>query len=140
MTTIHLIVCLFLIVLVLLQRGKAADVAGAFGGIGSQTVFGPRGSATVLSKATTIAAAVFMITSLSLSITATRGSTSSQSILDKVSKPALQERAAPTITPGGTGTLTVTPTQDGVKGAPSHIQAPIVPLPPQQAPASSRPR
>jgi protein translocase SecG subunit len=60
-------------VVVLLQSGKAADLAGAFGGMGSQTVFGPRGSATVLSKATTIAAALFMVTSLTLSIMATRG-------------------------------------------------------------------
>ena len=65
LTTIHVIVCLFLVVVVLLQSGKAADLAGAFGGMGSQTVFGPRGSATVLSKATTIAAALFMVTSLS---------------------------------------------------------------------------
>ena len=72
LTTVHIIVCVFLIVVVLLQSGKAADLAGAFGGMGSQTVFGPRGSATVLSKATTIAAALFMLTSLSLSIMATR--------------------------------------------------------------------
>jgi preprotein translocase subunit SecG len=69
---VHIIVCLFLIVVVLLQSGKAADLAGAFGGMGSQTAFGPRGSATLLSKATTISAALFMVTSLSLSILATR--------------------------------------------------------------------
>ena len=72
-TIIHVIVCFFLIVVVLLQSGKAADLAGAFGGMGSQTAFGPRGSATLLSKATTLAAALFMVTSLSLSILATRG-------------------------------------------------------------------
>ena len=66
LTIIHVIVCFFLVVVVLLQSGKAADLAGAFGGMGSQTAFGPRGSATVLSKATTIAAAVFMVTSLTL--------------------------------------------------------------------------
>ena len=70
--SIHIIVCLFLIIVVLLQSGKAADLAGAFGGMGSQTAFGPRGSATLLSKATTISAALFMVTSLSLSILATR--------------------------------------------------------------------
>ena len=48
LTTIHVIVSVFLIIVVLLQSGKAADLAGAFGGMGSQTVFGPRGSATVL--------------------------------------------------------------------------------------------
>ena len=71
---VHVIVCLFLIVVVLLQSGKAADLAGAFGGMGSQTAFGPRGSATLLSKATTISAIVFMLTSISLSIVATRES------------------------------------------------------------------
>jgi preprotein translocase subunit SecG len=71
-TIVHVIVCFFLIVVVLLQSGKAADLAGAFGGMGSQTAFGPRGAATVLSKATTIAAALFMVTSLSLSILYTR--------------------------------------------------------------------
>ena len=94
LTTIHVIVCLFLIVVVLLQSGKAADLAGAFGGMGSQTVFGPRGSATVLSKATTIAAALFMITSLSLSIMATRGGKSAPSMLDKVTKPACAKSRA----------------------------------------------
>src|SRR6202042_1455724 len=102
LTVIHVIVCVFLIIVVLLQSGKAADLAGAFGGMGSQTVFGPRGSATVLSKATTIAAAVFMVTSLSLSIMATRGSKSAPSILDKVSKPASQQKVVPTpVAPGG---------------------------------------
>ena len=74
LTTVHVIVCLFLIIVVLLQSGKAADLAGAFGGMGSQTAFGPRGSATLLSKATTISAIVFMLTSMALSIVATRGS------------------------------------------------------------------
>jgi preprotein translocase subunit SecG len=74
LTVVHVIVCLFLIVVVLLQSGKAADLAGAFGGMGSQTAFGPRGSATLLSKATTISAILFMLTSMSLSILATRSS------------------------------------------------------------------
>jgi preprotein translocase subunit SecG len=69
---VHIIVCIFLIIVVLLQSGKAADLAGAFGGMGSQTAFGPRGSATLLSKATTFSAVLFMVTSLSLSILATR--------------------------------------------------------------------
>jgi len=72
LTIVHVFVCLFLVIVVLLQSGKAADIAGAFGGMGSQTVFGPRGSATLLSKATTIAAGLFMITSLSLSLISTR--------------------------------------------------------------------
>jgi preprotein translocase subunit SecG len=79
---LHVIVCLFLIIVVLLQSGKAADLAGAFGGMGSQTAFGPRGSATLLSKATTISAVIFMITSLSLSILATRSAGLGTSVLE----------------------------------------------------------
>jgi len=82
-TIIHVVVCLFLVVVVLLQSGKAADLAGAFGGMGSQTAFGPRGAATVLSKATTIAAAVFMVTSLTLAILATRNAGTSSSVLER---------------------------------------------------------
>src|SRR5512142_2880848 len=81
-TIIHIIVCLILVVVVLLQSGKAADLAGAFGGMGSQTAFGPRGSATLLSKATTISAVLFMLTSLSLSIMATRGAGLGVSVLE----------------------------------------------------------
>jgi preprotein translocase subunit SecG len=61
LTTAHVIICLFLIIVVLLQSGKAADLAGAIGGMGSQTAFGPRGAATMLSKATAIAAVLFMV-------------------------------------------------------------------------------
>src|SRR5438067_7732953 len=71
-TAIHVIVCIFLIIVVLLQSGKSADIAAAFGGMGSQTAFGPRGTATLLSKATTISAVIFMLTSITLSIIATR--------------------------------------------------------------------
>ncbi len=92
-TIIHVVVCLFLVVVVLLQSGKAADLAGAFGGMGSQTVFGPRGSATVLSKATTIAATLFMLTSLALSILATRGGSGTPDILRKAAQPATGQAA-----------------------------------------------
>ena len=71
-TVVHIIVCLFLIIVVLLQSGKSADIAAAFGGMGSQTAFGPRGAATLLSKATTLAAVIFMLTSITLSILASR--------------------------------------------------------------------
>ena len=97
LTVVHIIVCFFLIVVVLLQSGKAADLAGAFGGMGSQTAFGPRGSATLLSKATTIAAVLFMVTSLSLSILYTRaGSGSASSVLDRTGKSAPAQTHQPT--------------------------------------------
>jgi preprotein translocase subunit SecG len=76
-TIIHVIVCLILILAVLLQSGKAADLAGAFGGMGSQSVFGPRGAATLLTKVTTISAILFMITSLGLWILSSKGTTRS---------------------------------------------------------------
>ena len=71
-TVIHIIVCSFLIIVVLLQSGKSGDIAAAFGGMGSQTAFGPRGAATALSKATTWSAIIFMLTSLVLSLAASR--------------------------------------------------------------------
>jgi preprotein translocase subunit SecG len=75
LTVIHVLICIFLIIVVLLQSGRGADVAAAFGGMGSQTAFGPRGSATVLTRATTWLAILFMITSITLSIFASRRST-----------------------------------------------------------------
>jgi len=82
--TLHVIACLFLIAVVLLQQGKGQDLASAFGGGGSQAAFGPRGSATVLSRATAILAGLFMVTSLTLSVLRYRES----SILDTVKTPA----------------------------------------------------
>jgi preprotein translocase subunit SecG len=90
-TAIHVIVCIFLIIVVLLQSGKSADIAAAFGGMGSQTAFGPRGTATLLSKATTVSAVIFMLTSITLSIMAFRAPTSS-SVLGGT-KPAPVQKA-----------------------------------------------
>jgi preprotein translocase subunit SecG len=114
MTIVHVIVCVFLIIVVLLQSGKAADLAGAFGGMGSQTAFGPRGSATLLSKATTISAIVFMITSLSLSILATRTSSGgAKTVLDNSgAKQSAPARPAPA-TPKGPPSMTLTPKGGG---------------------------
>ncbi len=103
-TIVHVLVCLFLIVVILLQSGKAADLAGAFGGMGSQTAFGPRGSATLLSKATTISIILFMVTSMSLSILATKNAGASNStILQRHNAPgstsSAPKPAAPTPAP-----------------------------------------
>src|SRR5687767_6739109 len=65
---LHIVACLFLIGVVLLQQGKGQDLASAFGGGVTQTAFGPRGSANVLSRATTILAGLFMVTSVGLSV------------------------------------------------------------------------
>jgi preprotein translocase subunit SecG len=83
---LHVIVCLFLIGVVLLQQGRSADLAGAFGGQGSQTAFGPRAAANVLTRLTTWSAVIFMITSISLTVLYVR-SGSSHSVLDNA-KPA----------------------------------------------------
>jgi preprotein translocase subunit SecG len=86
LTTVHVIVCAILIVVVLLQHGKSADIAATFGGVGSQTAFGPRGTATLLSRVTTWCAIIFMLTSISLTLLATRSHPTS--IMD-------QEKSAP---------------------------------------------
>ena len=96
---VHVIVCLFLIIVVLLQSGKAADLAGAFGGMGSQTAFGPRGSATLLSKATTLSAILFMVTSLSLSILATKNAGLGTSVLESAPKTSVPSKSAPVPVP-----------------------------------------
>jgi len=96
---VHIVVSVILILVVLLQTGKGADLAGAFGGGGSQTAFGSRGAATLLSKVTTGAAVIFMITSFTLSLLALRGSTS---VLDSVPPPAAAAPASPPPTTGAT--------------------------------------
>lgn len=98
-TALHVIICLFLIIVVLLQSGKAADLAGAFGGMGSQTVFGPRGTATILSKATTIAASLFMVTSLVLVILANSRTPSTGSVLEHRRAPVVQKGKTPPAQP-----------------------------------------
>jgi preprotein translocase subunit SecG len=88
--TLHVIVCLFLIGVVLLQQGRSADLAGAFGGQGSQTAFGPRAAANVLTRLTTWSAVIFMLTSISLTVLYVR-SNGSHSVLQNtapVSAPA----------------------------------------------------
>jgi preprotein translocase subunit SecG len=110
LVTLHVLVCFVLVIVIMLQSGSAADLAGAFGGAGSQTAFGPRGAASFLSRATTWCAIVFMMTSLSLSIrrvpTEAGGS---GSVLEETNNPtaaktpvpkaATTPAAAPAITP-----------------------------------------
>src|SRR4029077_19277533 len=106
LVTLHVIICGLLIVVIMLQSGEAADLAGAFGGAGSQTASGPRGSATFLSKATTWCAIMFMLTSMALTMhqNSTSASTGS-SVLQQFSKtskqptPAVPAPAAPASAP-----------------------------------------
>jgi len=130
LTIVHVIVCIFLIIVVPLQSGKAADLAGACGGMGSQTAFGPRGSATLLSKATTASAIVFMITSLSLSILATRGSSSgAKTVLDTA--PAGSTAKSPTPAPAPKGPTIQLP---GGKSVPLNL--PVTRPPGKPVPAT----
>jgi preprotein translocase subunit SecG len=120
---VHVVVCLVLIAVVLLQTGKRADLAGAFGGGGSQTAFGTRGAATILSKLTTTFAVIFMLTSIGLSISAAhKAAERNRSVLDEVSAPA----SAPTETDPAQGS-TVPPadpaTQDDVSSDPATSES-----------------
>ncbi|MBZ5526614.1 MAG: preprotein translocase subunit SecG [Acidobacteriia bacterium] len=112
LTSFFVMNCFVLIIVVLLQSGKAADLAGAFGGSGSQTAFGPRGAANVLSRATTWCAIMFMICALALVLRQDKTVSKGNSILERVSKPAPVKPAAPASVP-------VTPAQ----------QAPAAPQP-----------
>lgn len=125
LVTVHVLLCFLLIMVVLLQSGKAADLAGAFGGSGSQTAFGPRGAATFFSKATTWCAIMFMVTTMSLVLreTSGRAGTTGSSILEKTSQPA-QQVPAPFGAP-------VTPVQGTpTTPAPGAQPAPTQPQPP----------
>lgn len=90
---LHVIVSLFIIGVVLLQQGKSADLAGAFGGQGSQTAFGPRGAANLLTKLTTYSAIMFMVTSIGLTIALARAS-GDHSVLSGTAHPTTQTTPA----------------------------------------------
>jgi preprotein translocase subunit SecG len=118
--------CLVLIIVVLLQSGKAADLAGAFGGAGSQTAFGPRGAATLLSQATTWCAVMFMICAMALVLRTDKATGQGNSILEKFSKPAAAPpKPAPITLPS--------PTPQ------SNTTAPAVPPPSTPTPQPKKP-
>jgi preprotein translocase subunit SecG len=94
-TIVHIAVCLFLIIVVLLQSGKSGDIAAAFGGMGSQTAFGPRGAATALSRATTWSAIIFMVTSITLSVYASRRGVSRSVLQGVKASPAASQPVKP---------------------------------------------
>lgn len=93
--SIHILVCVFIIIVVLLQSGNAGDISAAFGGQGSQTAFGPRGAASALSKATTWSAVAFMVTSIVLSVYASKHSGPSSVLQGLKSQPANTQPAQP---------------------------------------------
>jgi preprotein translocase subunit SecG len=113
-TIVHVLVCLFLILVVLAQQGKGQDLASAFGGAGSQTAFGARGTATLLSKITAGAAAIFMITSLTLSFL--RPAVSTRTVVPDLPAPATE-----TMTPSEE---TTTPAEPPAEEQPSETPPP----------------
>src|ERR1700735_5058087 len=128
LVTLHVLVCFVLIIVIMLQSGSAADLAGAFGGAGSQTAFGPRGAATFLSRATTWCAIVFMMTSLTLSVKRNPNEgASTGSILEETqpanSAPAPAKPAAPPVQ------IPIQPTQQTPSPAPSQQPAAPPPAP-----------
>jgi preprotein translocase subunit SecG len=128
LVTLHVLVCFVLIIVIMLQSGSAADLAGAFGGAGSQTAFGPRGAATFLSRATTWCAIVFMMTSLTLSVKRTpTDQLGTGSVLEETQKSGTAP-AKPATTP---------PIQFPAQpnSAPAQQPAPVPPAPAQQQPA-----
>ena len=133
--TFFVVNCLFLIIVVLLQSGKAADIAGAFGGAGSQTAFGPRGAATVLSRATTWCAVMFMICALALVLHTDKGVEQGGSVLEKFSKPTPVKPAKPQMVTPPQGA----PQPGAPQPAPSNTPAPTAQPPAKQAPSSSQP-
>lgn len=98
-TLVHLFVCFILIISVLLQSGKGADLAGAFGGGGSQTAFGSRGPATFLTRLTTVAAITFMATSLALSLFYSQGAASAVSSVPLEDPSSAKPAASRQVTP-----------------------------------------
>ena len=120
LVTLHVIICALLIAVIMLQSGEAADLAGAFGGAGSQTAFGPRGAATFLSKATTWCAIMFMLTSMALTMHQNSSSVAAgSSVLQQFSKTSKSAPATPAPT------------------APASI--PVAPVAPAPAPAAPSP-
>jgi preprotein translocase subunit SecG len=140
LVTLHILVCGLLIIVVLLQSGEAADLAGAFGGAGSQTAFGPRGAATFLSKATTWCAIMFMMTSMAMTMRQnSTAAASGSSVLQQFSKTG--KPAAPAVpVPGAPAPMTPVPaTPNAATPAPvapgAATPAPSAPAPTTPAPS-----
>ena len=130
LVTLHVIICGLLIIVIMLQSGNAADLAGAFGGAGSQTAFGPRGAATFLSKATTWCAVMFMLCAMALVLRTDRAVEQGGSVLQKVSQPK------PTPVPAPKAPVT-NPNSVPASGGQPPISQPPPTVPPANQPAPS---
>ena len=134
LTSFFVMNCFVLIIVVLLQSGKAADLAGAFGGAGSQTAFGPRGAATLLSRATTWCAVMFMICAMALVLRVDRADQGG-SILQKFSKPAPATKSVPA-KPTPTAPATTPQSTTPQSSVPQSGTTPAPTQPAQSAPAA----
>jgi preprotein translocase subunit SecG len=122
LVTLHVLVSFVLVIVIMLQSGSAADLAGAFGGAGSQTAFGPRGAATFLSRATTWCAIVFMMTSLTLSVR--RAPTEIQSTGSVLEQTQKQAPAPASSTPAPPVQVPLQPASAPAQGPPPASQTP----------------
>jgi len=120
---LYVLVCLFLILVVLLQQGKGADLAGAFGGGGSQASFGPRTSTNIMHRLTTVSFVLFVVLSLTLAIISGKRYGSVMEAVEEAPPPASSEQA-----PAGQGPTDLT----------GPVEGEVVPAP-EQAPESSEP-
>ena len=121
LTVLHIIACFVLIAVVLLQRGKGAEMGAVFGGGASSTVFGSRGAGNFLTKMTTACAVVFMLTSLSLSYLGTQSSGDrlfEDPVVEQEADPADGFEQLGTVAPEDSGTTAIPPAQAGATGAP----------------------
>lgn len=137
LTIFYILNCLVLMIVVLLQSGKAADLAGAFGGAGSQTAFGPRGAATILSQATTWCAIMFMICAFALVLRVDKSVETGGSVLQQVSKPAPQK--SPATTPVAPAPAQQTTPSQAPQPQTPQSQAPASQGNPPAAPSASQP-
>ena len=139
LTIVYVLICFLLVVVVLLQSGKAADLAGAFGGAGSQTAFGPRGAATFLSRATTWCAVMFMLTSIALGLRPQTGRAGG-SVLEQFSQPATKQQAAPATPAPQPPTQSAPAPNPPAQNAPAQQPTPEAPAHSQPAPQSQPPK
>lgn len=134
LTFVHIAVALVLILVVLLQSARGTDLAGAFGGMGSQTAFGPRGTTTFLSKTTAGLAAVFMVTSLALAVLSNRTRRSGSVLSSEKAAPVKTQPAQPQA-PGLPGAVPVPPIQGLPEGIKPTVK--IIPPAPKAAPSAT---
>jgi preprotein translocase subunit SecG len=138
---IHIVVCIALILIILLQSGKGADIGAVFGGGSSQTVFGSTGAATFLSKVTIIAAVIFMMTSIILTYFSGRGMILEKSVVSEQSVPVTPEGGGPPA-PAGEQSQSAPVAPGALPGPAGQTTAPTAPAPPaapMEKPAGEQP-